>query len=209
MVGGGFTYVEQVGHEADGLLKTLRFGLKTSDGTLAYTYNARRQLAALTGGIGGSQQQLSYTYDGNGNVSTIFDQKSDGGEQTQTFTYDAPNRLTSAAASGGTSNGQYSEVYRYDSLGRLAYKGGLTYTYGSYAHKNAVTARSDGFTAQYDAAGNQTYRKLSGEEYALAYDAENRLVRASGPSPTQFVYDGDGNLYKTIDTRGSTWHIGK
>ncbi len=45
-------------------------------------------------------QYLGYTYDANGNVMTINDPNA-GGPQTQTFTYDALDRLSSAVASGG------------------------------------------------------------------------------------------------------------
>lgn len=44
---------------------------------------------------------LQYLYDLAGNITSIEDYKQ-GNPQTQTFTYDSINRLTSAKASGGT-----------------------------------------------------------------------------------------------------------
>lgn len=66
------------------------------------------------------------------------------GPQTQSFGYDALNRLTSADAVGGL-HGLYAETYGYDgNSGNLAAKAGLTYTYGDSAHPHAVTGLSDG-----------------------------------------------------------------
>jgi YD repeat-containing protein len=61
-----------------------------------------------------SLQDLRYTYDANGNVLTIKDYLA-GSPQTQTFTYDTLDRLSTAQASGG-SYGTYSQqTYIYSS----------------------------------------------------------------------------------------------
>ncbi|MBU0493171.1 MAG: hypothetical protein KKA73_26860, partial [Chloroflexi bacterium] len=53
-------------------------------------------------------QNLAYTYDAVGNVKTIQDYNVTGGMQTQTFNYDALNRLSTATVSGGSGGqGQY------------------------------------------------------------------------------------------------------
>jgi hypothetical protein len=57
-------------------------------------------------------QDLRYTYDAGGNVLTILDNKA-GGAQTQTFTYDALDRLQTAQASGGTGGTYALETYTY------------------------------------------------------------------------------------------------
>ena len=48
-----------------------------------------------------------------GNLLNIYDYEA-GGTQTQTFTYDAANRLLSGAASGGTGGTYTTETYAYD-----------------------------------------------------------------------------------------------
>jgi len=51
--------------------------------------------------------------------------------QTQTFTYDSLDRLSSAVASGGTGGTYGSQSYTYNSTtGNLASKAGVSYTYG-------------------------------------------------------------------------------
>jgi len=99
-------------------------------------------------------QNMSYTYDDAGNVTTITDALAV--PQTQAFTYDAVDRVTHASAAGGT-GGLYSENYSYyASTGNLYNKGGVTNTYGDQYqnHPHAVTARSNGNTFEYDLNGN-------------------------------------------------------
>jgi YD repeat-containing protein len=77
----------------------------------------------------GTLQDLNYTYDAVGNVWSIVDNKVTGGAQTQSFGYDALDRLTSASATGGSSRqGQYSAGYTYNAIGNL---NAQTRTYGT------------------------------------------------------------------------------
>jgi hypothetical protein len=98
-------------------------------------------------------------------VLTIKDwlDKTGNNPQTQTFTYDALDRLTSAKAEYGT-NGIYSlQNYTYNATtGNLESKAGVNYTYDP-AHKHAVAAISTGMNYAYDANGNQTARWIPNE----------------------------------------------
>ena len=83
-------------------------------------------------------------------------------------------------------------------------------TYGSSAHKHAVTALSTGESYTYDANGNMTQRIEGGSTYTQAFDTENRLtsVTVSG-QVTTFAYDPDGNLVKKINPDNSkTLYVG-
>ena len=72
-------------------------------------------------------------------MTTIKDYLAAGGTQTQTFGYDALDRLAGATATGG-SGGTYSESYVYANYtGNLSSKGGVSYAYNDPAHKHAVT----------------------------------------------------------------------
>jgi len=153
-----------------------------------------------------SLQDLRYTYDANGDVLTIQDYLA-GIPQTQTFTYNTLDRLTSGVASGGTGGTYTLQNYTYDSTtGNLLSKAGVNYTYDTN-HDHAVTQMGSD-TYSYDNNGNQINRNVSGNSYTLSYDAENRLVGVSGAASATFVYDGDGNRVKATVGTTTTTYVG-
>ena len=165
-------------------------------------------LIGRVGSAGAFLQALEYAYDAVGNVSWIKDNLA-GGVQTQSFSYDAMDRLLSAGAAPAGDGGDYSESYSYDSAGRLVNgpRGG-GYVYGDAGHKHAVTAVSGGHSYAYDANGNLTSRTTSGQSFTLTYDAENRLVSVSGGAAASFVYDGDGRRVKATVNGVTSYYVG-
>ena len=134
-----------------------------------------------------------------GNVLTLQDYwNNNGGPQTQTFTYDALNRLSTDVASDGLA--PYNESYTYNATtGNLASKAGVTYTYDPN-HPHAVASLSNGRTYQHDLNGNQVTRNIGSDSFILVYDAENRLVegKKNGKPIAPFPYDGDGKGVKGV-----------
>jgi hypothetical protein len=101
-------------------------------------------------------QDLRYAYDAMGNVLTLQDYwNNNGGPQTQSFTYDALDRLTSAQAIGGLFGNFNLESYTYNAAsGNLESKAGVSYTYGDANHAHAATGLIWGsLTARLEAAG--------------------------------------------------------
>ncbi|OGO40818.1 MAG: hypothetical protein A2W36_05855 [Chloroflexi bacterium RBG_16_58_14] len=147
-----------------------------------------------------------------------------GSPQTQSFGFDALNRLTFAQINDGMGGTYPSETYAYDATtGNLASKAGVSYTpyrgcsyaaqgagclvqqhfgcpSGALSKAHAVT--SAGLNVYcFDANGNQTQRSAYGTNYSLTYDAENRLVTVSWPGHTaSFLYDGDGQRVQATRT---------
>jgi RHS repeat-associated protein len=121
------------------------------------------------------------------------------------------DRLTSAAAAGGT-DGLYSDTYSYDpATGNLAAKGSLSLTYTDSAHPHAATGLSNGNTYAYNAAGSATTRVIGADSYSLAYDSENRLktVQKNGAALAEFKYDGDGTRVQSIINGVTTRFVGE
>jgi RHS repeat-associated protein len=117
----------------------------------------------------------------NGNVLAITNCRDT--TRTQSFAYDALNRIVSAQSSGS----QWGETFTIDAWGNMTNESQIT---GKTNHEglNAAPAtnqnRLTGFG--YDAAGNMT----SNGSASYIYDAENRLIWTSGE---RYIYDGDGN----------------
>ena len=117
---------------------------------------------------------------------TVVDAAAFGGSQTQTFTYDALNRLLTAQASGG-SHGTYTQrSYVYTNAGNIDTFEGAALGYNDPAHKHAVTHVNTVQRYWYDANGNATRRVNGTQDITLAYDAENHVtsITGSGVTPT-------------------------
>jgi len=144
----GGVYLNDMQYDAAGRLSLIQYGTGVISKTFTYyPWNTEVNGGLLQTASATSLQNLSYTYDKNGNVETITD--SLAGPQTQTFTYDALNRLTSAAVTGGA-NGLYSESYEYDpTSGNLTNKGDLTLTYQA-ASESACQNAPDGHAIPHD-----------------------------------------------------------
>jgi YD repeat-containing protein len=189
-----------VSYDPAGRIKTLPLG---NGLTPTYTYYGWTDTATVDGQVmgqggrlktlvTGTLQNLEYKYDKVGNVKTITDSIA---SETQTYGYDALNRLTNATVTGGPA--PYSESYDYDAQGNLWHKGSPSFvlSYNDAAHVHGVTDAGSN-TYAYDENGNQDSRSLATGldmgEYELKYDAENRLVEVYKNQNllATFAYDG-------------------
>ena len=174
-------------------------------------YDGQGRLMSITSGTEnapGALLDLSYRYDIQGNITQITD--ANLGPQTQSFGYDALDRIVSAQAVGG-SLGTYSESYSYDSEGRLVSKNGVTYTYNPEEFPfHAVGSLSDGKSYEYDANGSMTTRVIGTESYTLLYDGALRMVAVQNNSATiaSFGYDGDGQMVSASMGGVTTSYVG-
>jgi YD repeat-containing protein len=141
-------YVSNIDYDPAGRMTSQTFGSGLTQARTYHPWNTQGgRLKTMTAG---ALQNLAYSYDAVGNITSIVDSVN---SQTQSFGYDFLDRLTSASASGDPASGGYSEAYGYSgTTGDLAYKGTTanTYTYGDPAHANAVTS-----------AGGNTYAPCS------------------------------------------------
>ncbi len=130
---------------------------------------------------------------------SIADSAAYGGSQTQSFSYDALDRLATAQAAGG-SYGTYSQrSYQYSNAGNLTNFEGTAFAYNDAAHKHGVTHIGGVQKYWYDANGNATRRIAPwGTDITLTYDAENRLTQVSNGVTASYTYDGDGNRVKAV-----------
>lgn len=204
---------------------------------LHYRDGGDLRLGAITSGVSGGAtcaapsgtalQHLAYSYDLVGNVTSIVD--SNNSSQRQCFTYDALDRLTRAFTTGDptctASNltvgaGAYDEVYGYDDAqggkgGNLTSKSSVgQYIYGAPAPDGCAAGTPASKPHAVSSAGRANYRydcngnMVARESYELTYDAENRLVRVSGPAQATFAYDADGRrVQATFDQEKPTIYV--
>ena len=154
------------------------------------TYNSRLQPIEIWAGNSKATALFDKTYEynppnasqiNNGNIYTVTNVND--GTRTQTFGYDALNRLISAG-----DQTHWSNTYIYDPWGNLTNK-----TPGSPAGESlnkAADANNHLSGLTYDAAGNVINDGLGG---AFVYDAENRITSTGGVT---YSYNADGRRIK-------------
>ena len=183
-------------------LQPTQIGLGTTQATGGLTATGTRPTASLL--------LLDYSYGAGSNNGNVLSQRIRVGtslNQNQAYTYDALNRLKTAAESG--SGAAWSQTYAYDRYGNRRVTAGAshgsnqTLTPQSTADIAAGTNRLAGTkgvnTVAYDAAGNL---KADWAANAFKYDGDNRLVafdKAMGTdSDTTYAYDGEGRRVRKV-----------
>lgn len=172
--------VSSIGYSSHNALATQTYGNNLIH---AISYNNRLQASEIKLGTSGAPTSiidLVYSYgttNNNGNVQSIA--YSGGGlSYTQTFAYDALNRLTTAQENNGAN---WSQTNGYDRYGnRWIDLGGGNQSLYFTTSNNRITG------ASYDNAGNL----LNDGYHTYAYDAENKISKVDGTSA--YVYDGSG-----------------
>ena len=127
----------------------------------------------------------------NGNVVGITNKRDT--TRTQSFGYDALNRIVTAKTSATTGSNCWGETYTIDQWANLTAIGAVSGYTGCTQENLNVSATttnqlsSTGFS--YDAAGNM----LTDGANAYGYNAESEIKSAAGVT---YTYDGDGNRIK-------------
>jgi RHS repeat-associated protein len=148
------------------------------------------RLKSIKTGPSNTLQNLTYTYDAKGNISTITD--TNGGNGYQTLSYDHLDRLTQAQSS------VYPTItYNYDQIGNMTYNSQVGNYYYNASRPHAVYQVGSN-SYGYDANGNMT----SAPGKTLTYNYDNR---PSSINSTTFVYDYSGHRVK----KNTTIYIGK
>jgi YD repeat-containing protein len=178
--------VSAVGYSSHNGLSTETFGNGLIHGI---TYNTRLQTNQIKLGTSGtptSVLSLVYNYGSttnNGNVQSIT-YNGGGLSYTQTYGYDALNRLTTSVENGGASWSQTNGYDRYGS--RWIDLGGGTQSLYFNTSNNRITGST------YDNAGN-----LQNDGFqSYTYDGENKISKVDGVSA--YVYDGDGQRVRKL-----------
>src|ERR1043166_2598590 len=177
--------VSTIGYSSHNAVKTETYG----NGLIhAIDYNNRLQATQIKLGTSGNPTSvisLGYTYGTTSNNGNVLTHTYSGGglSYTQSFGYDALNRLMTASESGSA----WSQTNGYDRYGnRWVDLGGGNQSLYFTASNNRITG------ASYDSAGNL----LNDGLHAYAYDAENKIAKLD--SVSAYVYDGEGQRVRKL-----------
>ncbi|MBV9399757.1 MAG: RHS repeat-associated core domain-containing protein, partial [Bryobacterales bacterium] len=182
--------IASAGYGAAGQLLTLTGGYGGWNGTETRTYNAMLQLT----GIASPGWNIQYNYSATQNNGKIVSQTDLVSGEQVSYTYDALNRLASAA-----SNQSWSQSFSYDGFGNLT---------------NVNAANAPGLGVVYDPATNRVpnYSDANGNTtnaaggYTTVYDVENRMTYVPGYQGTSNYSYAPGNkrVWKGV-WNGSAW----
>ena len=203
LVGGSATtFYTATGFNALSQLTGITFG--NGVGTTLNYYSVSRRLQQILSAKSGNLQNLTYSFDTNGNVTAVADGVYSG-SAAATFgniAYDDLNRLTSLTNASGSFS------YAFNSVGNVTTNkefGSGGYTYGTVRPHAVRTANGAWFT--YDKNGNVVFR--SGQR--LDYDVNNHLSRVWNTNGivTMFGYAADGSrLWESSGTNALQVWIG-
>ncbi|MBI3020361.1 MAG: hypothetical protein HYY60_03500 [Parcubacteria group bacterium] len=131
-------------------------------------------------------QDITYTYDAVGNITSIADLSGFGGGKTVNYTYDDLYRLTSASTTV-PADGGYNQTFSYDRIGNIVTAPSGTYTYAETNYANPSAATSIGGTSlTYDDNGNVA--GYGSDAYSWNY--RDRLTKSIvGANTTFYGYD--------------------
>ncbi len=176
--------------------KTDRNGAVTT-----YAYDGLGRTASITAAQEGkATETISYTYDYNGNVTSMLDSSG-----TTVYNYDVRGLLLSET------KGDIVKTYTYDANGnRTSFVApsidvNTSYTYDSLGRMLTVSDTAFGTTTYtYDANSNLTSVNNGTTTATMSYDAQNRLVsKYSGADTYTLTYYNDGNVKRVTDSEGT------
>jgi RHS repeat-associated protein len=194
--------MDNVQYNTESFLTQFDYG---NDLQAAFSYDSRDRLSTLdVKNNATSYLDLDYTYDSTSNITQLVngwrDTDSDWNSDTEIYSYDGLNRLTSAHCIS------WSHTYSYDKVGNRTSKDSVTYTINTV---NEVTSLSDGTTFTYDANGNRTQKTKGTDTWDYTYDCANRLTKVEKNSTTEgeYIYDGDGKRIQATENNVTTTSI--
>lgn len=193
---------DNIQYNNKGLLTQFHYGNELQT---AFLYDSRKRPLKIDVTDGETQfLNLDYTWDSNSNITELVngwrDTDMDWHSNTEVYTYDGLDRLTSATSS------LWSHTYQYDKTGNRISKDSTTYTINSV---NQVTEISDGTTFDYDLIGNMIQKVKGTDTWDYTYDYANKLTEIKKNSTVlgEYTYDGDGKRIQVTENNETTFYV--
>jgi YD repeat-containing protein len=170
----GQTFANDFNYDDAGRLTSYKTGPVTH--TVAYDERDRPTQVAASSPAAGTALDLGYQYNNVSLVTALTDHRLG---QSQTFQYDALNRLTQATGAYGPL------AWQYDAAGNRTVEsrtnGSLNYAYDSTTHRLATVTGPQSATFAYDAAGRTSSVTTSDGTSTYGYTPAGLLTTVSTP----------------------------
>ncbi len=196
------TLLDNVQYNTESLLTQFDYG---NDLRVTFSYDQIDRVSTIDIKNGETSfLDLDYTHDNNSNITQLVnswrDTTSTWHSNTELYSYDGLDRLTSASCLS------WSHTYSYDKVGNRTAKDGITYTINTV---NEVTGLSDGTSFTYDSNGNRTGKTKETDTWVYTYGYANRLTKVEKNSEAlgEYVYDGDGKRIQVTENGVTTTYI--
>jgi RHS repeat-associated protein len=183
----GVSYSGKYGYDGLGRMSYYLEGFGPTAFQIFYDAGGRRSRVEL--GVGGVSSTMSYGYDAVGRLSALARDMAGAGDQSVTFAYNPASQIVTRASSNDAYawTGAYAvdRPYAANGLNQYGSAGGATFGYDANGNLISVANPPTGPTS-------------------YVYDAENRLVSASGASNATLAYDPLGRLWQISAATGTT-----
>lgn len=175
-------------------------------------WRLRKRATIIPGGA--RFQDITYSYDPNGNVLRIVDASQTNAAKTMDYAYDDLNRMRAATTTLAANGQNGGSSWTYDAIGNLAYSSDAgVYRYDgnlgqSYANPHAVTsliAPAVSTSFSYDQNGNV----LTAGSRSFSWDYRNRLswsLEASSTAVSSYRYDASNTRITELNGAGPAVH---
>ena len=197
-------------------------------GVTTYLYDADNELVSEQfGGTGQTPLRIDLTYDADGEILTETRYSDLAGTQvvvTTSYTYNGDGEVTSIVDEDGSGNPVADFTYTYDPDSLVTTEDGLgvttTYTYDADNEVLSETSSLTTISYSYDADGNQIgtgivigpgNQLLSDGTWNYTYDADGNLIEKvgvpAGPDSGitwTYTYDNRNQMTSAVETQGST-----
>jgi RHS repeat-associated protein len=194
--------MDNIQYNTEGLLTQADYGNGLQ---VTFSYDSRDRISTLDLEDGETAfLDLDYTYDNASNITQLVngwrDTTDTWNSETESYSYDGLDRLTSASSTS------WSHTYSYDKVGNRTAKDQTTYTINSV---NEITQLSDGTAFTYDSNGNRTEKTRGTDTWAYTWDDANRLVEVEENSEPvgEYVYEGEGKRIQATEDDATTTYI--
>ena len=193
--------MDEIRYDEENLLSQFNYGNNLQS---SFSYDSNDRFAAIQVKNGSTSfLDLEYIRDNKGNITHLIngwrDTASTWHSDTESYSYDGLDRLTSASCTS------WSHLYSYDTVGNRTARDSLTYSLNTV---NEIISVSDGTNFAYDDNGNRIQKTKGYDTWIYMYDHENRLIEVKKNQSTigEYVYDGDGiRLQKTENGTTTTY----